>query len=252
MFNFNSVNSLIQDDNLIFPMACVNDQSEPKIKFLGVLIDPNLTFKEHIQNITHKINSGLFFLRSVRNFMNERALKYMYYSLVHCHIIYAIHIYSCATESLLKPIFLKQKQAIRIITQNPYNSHTEPLFKKLGILPFPELCTFFKLQFMHNYNFGYLPQIFDSTWVTNRTRRQGLVETELRNDNGMYVPHARTNYLSRMPLFSFPKIWTNFENELIKSTKNKSEFNLNLKNHFLNNLSDTVICNRLLCPTCHL
>ena len=46
--NFNDLNEPIQNDNLKFKMCCVNDQNDAKIKFLGVLIDPFLTFKDHI------------------------------------------------------------------------------------------------------------------------------------------------------------------------------------------------------------
>ena len=233
-------------------MQCVNDLIPANIKFLGVYVDPFLTFKDHIQSINRKLSSGLFFLRSVRNFLNDKALKYMYYSLIHCHIIYAIHVYSSASESLLKTISVKQKQAIRIISNNKYNSHTEPIFKSLKILPLPQLCTFFKIQFMHDFKYGFLPKIFNETWITNRIRRADQVEIKLRNDDLYFVPLARSNQISRMPLIIFLRIWTDFEDEDIKFIRNKLEFNLKLKFYFLNKLSDTIRCSRLLCPSCHL
>jgi hypothetical protein len=47
-----------------------------------------------------------------------------------------------------KPWKKKQKDAVRIVTLSPYNSHTEPLFKKLNILPLKQLIMYFKIQFM--------------------------------------------------------------------------------------------------------
>ncbi len=251
VFNYNNLNTPTLDPALIFPMACVNDLAVPKIKFLGVQIDPFLNFKEHLQLINNKLSTGLFFLRTVRNFLNEKALKYLYYSLVHCHIIYAIHIYSSASESLLKSIFLKQKNAIRIITGSKYNAHTEPLFKKLKIIPFPKLCEFFKIQFMQNFSQNFLPISFHDTWVTNRSRRQNAA-LELRNDDELYVPFSRNNFISRLPLALFPKLWTEFPSDEIKFIRNKLEFNLKLKNFYIDQLSEIPICGRLLCPHCHL
>jgi len=141
VFNFKSLETPLADPSLITKMTCVNNLPEPKIKILGVLIDPFLTFKEHIQNLSSKLATGLFFLRSVKNVLNEKALKSLYYLLIHCHIIYAIHVYSSTNDGLLNSIFKKQKMALRIITNSNYNSHTEPLFKKLRILQFPQLCT---------------------------------------------------------------------------------------------------------------
>ena len=108
-------------------MICVNDLAEPKIKILGVHIDPFLTFKDHIQHLNSKLSIGLFFLRSVKNVLNEKALKSLHYSLIHCHVIYALHVYSSAADGLLKTIFKKQKMALRIITNSQYNAHTEPI-----------------------------------------------------------------------------------------------------------------------------
>jgi hypothetical protein len=252
LFNYNALNSTSQDPNLISKMICINDLDEPKIKFLGVTLDPFLTFKDHIVNINSKLATGLFFLRSAKNILNEKSLKYLYYALIHCHIIYAIHVYSSASESLLKMLYVKQKNAIRIISKSKYNAHTEPLFKKLQILPFPKLCEFFKLQFMFYFKRNLLPSSFNSTWSTNRIRRQNQSEIVLRNDNSMCIPYARTNTLSKFPLAAFPKLWEEFPDENIKFVGTKEEFNLKLKNHFLNELNNVPVCNRLLCPACHL
>ena len=146
--NFNEIGNETTYENLKFKMQCVNDLDDPKIKFIGVYIDPQLTFKDHIKNVNSKISTGLYFLRSARHILNEKSLKYMYYSLIHSHLKHAIHIYSCAIDSLLKTLFIKQKNALRIITNSKYNAHTEPIFKNLSILPFPKLCEFFKIQFM--------------------------------------------------------------------------------------------------------
>ena len=210
-------------------MICVNDLAEPKIKFLGVHIDPFLTFKDHIQHLNSNLTTGLFFLRCVKNVLNEKALKSLYYSLIHCHIIYAIHVYSSAADGLLKTIFKKQKVALRIITNSQYNAHTEPLLKKLRILQFPQLCDFFKIQFMHSFKQEFLPTSFNETWQTNRIRRNDLAEIELRNDDLLAIPFARTKFCERLPLTSFPKIWTNFPSEEIKFIRNKIEFNEKFK-----------------------
>jgi len=66
VFNYN-VPGTPNDQNLIFLMKCVKDEQEQKIKFLGVFIDPHLTFKDHIKYVNQKLATGLFFLRSVKH-----------------------------------------------------------------------------------------------------------------------------------------------------------------------------------------
>lgn len=155
-----------------------------------------------------------------------------------------------------------QKQAVRIITNAKYNAHTEPIFKKLKILPFSHLVTFFNLQIMQQYHQGFLPQAFNKTWITNQERR--LIQAEedgptssqlitiLRNHDNLYIPSPRLSSSNKHPYYNLPKTWIEFSNENIKIIRDKKEFNSALKTHYLNILKDTVVCSRLLCPTCHL
>ena len=143
-----------------------------------------------------------------------------------------------------------QKSAVRIILDAPYNSHTEPLFKKLQILPLPDLITFNKLQFMQQFSQKFLPISFDSIWVRNSIRNIGENEIQLRNRDQLQNIPSNLVSLDIFPLFSYPKIWQDFPDENIKFIRKTSSFDLKLKTYFLNDLSTNVICNRLLCPAC--
>jgi hypothetical protein len=99
----------------------------------------------------------MYFLRSAKNMLSEKSLKALYYSLVHCHLVYGVQVWSCDSQSFLKAsrvLRKKQKDAIRIISLSSYNAHTEPLFKRLNILPIPlkQIIDYFKIQFMHQFN----------------------------------------------------------------------------------------------------
>ncbi len=241
-----------QDPTKIFDMEFVNNLPTPVVKFLGVLIDPQLSFKNHISTVVKKVSTSLFFLRKVKNVLNQKALKSIYYALFHSHLIYANQIWSCCSENLLKPLITKQKIAIRIISNVKYNAHTEPLFKCHKILPFAQLCLFFKIQFMQQFVQKFLPVSLHNIWITNAERHQDEAHVVLRNDDILNIPFARNSTTTKHPLTSFPKIWTEFPDEGIKFLRNKIEFNAKLKHHFLSNLNSVVVCGRLLCPDCHL
>ena len=114
--NSNDLN-LFSEISRIFP-----DDKTPAIKYLGVYFDPNINFKFHIQSISSKLSKAIYILRRVKNFLPATALKTLYFSLFHCHLIYAAEIWDCASKNLLTPIFLKQKQAIRILSNKKYNA----------------------------------------------------------------------------------------------------------------------------------
>ena len=182
--------------------------------------------------------------------LNQHSLFLTYNSIFHCHLLYAIQIWSCARSNLINEIYKMQMAAIRIIFGASYNAHTEPLFKKLEILPLPDLISFTKIQFMHRFTQKFLPTSFCDTWVFNSIRNIGENEIQLRNHDQIQQFHSTLAKLDLFPLFHFPKIWQDFGDEQIKIIRKPATFDLKLKNIFLDDLSSNFICNRLLCPAC--
>jgi hypothetical protein len=105
---------------------------------------------------------------------------------------------------------------------------------------------------MYDFHNKLLPNSFENLWFTNESRRNFNNETErnLRDDNLLYVPFIRLEQLSKLPLAEFPKLWNEFSSVVVAPTRNL--FKSLLKEHFMSKLSEQVLCNRLLCPTCHL
>jgi len=228
------------------------DSAEKNIRFLGLYLDPSFTYKDHTQIIAKKISSALYFMRTAKNFLSEKALRLIYFSLVHSHIIYAIQVWSSCPMGQIEQIYKLQKRAVRTICNARYNAHTLPLFKKLNILPLPGLITFFRLQFMQKFQFGLLPDAFVGVWTTMAARRQqNLHNYPLRNSDNLYIPPARITLTEKHPYHLLPKLWAEFD-ENLKSIRNREEFNSKLKKMFLDKIPNTFRCSRLFCPSCHL
>ena len=231
----------------------LSSDPSPAIKYLGVYFDPNLNFKFHISQISKKLSHAIYSLRQVKHILPPSALKTLYYSLFHCHLTYAIEIWSCAPLSQLKPLITKQKAAIRIIANKPYNSHTEPLFKSLSILPLTDLINLSNLKLFHSYFYSYTPSAFSNTWITTLEHRlqhdQRDLLYNLRNNNDYFVPQIRTKFLTRFPLYNLPILWNNLPSHF-KEISSKKSFAFHLKTFYLNSLNPIPNCNRLFCPSC--
>jgi len=250
----NNNNSAETHPHNIIELSRISDTDPlPAIKYLGVYFDQNLTFKYHINQISKKLSFALYSLRQVKNLLPLPSLKTLYFSLFHCHLIYAIEIWSNVPPSLLKPLISKQKAAIRIISNKSYNAHTEPLFKALSILPLPKLITHFNSKFFHAFHYNTLPAAFTNTWVTTIEQRHidGNLQHihNLRNNDDYYITPSRTNFLSRFPFFHLPLVWNELPDN-IKEIPNKILFTTTMKKFLLESLSELPNCNRLLCPAC--
>ena len=153
-------------------------------------------------------------------------------------------------SGLINDLFKLQKSAIRIILGSLYNAHTEPLFKKLEILPLPHLILFSKLQFMQKISQNFLPGSFNDTWIRNNTRNIGENEIQLWNQEQLQLIHSNLARLDLFPLFNYPQCWHSFPDEQIKIIRKSTLFDFKLKFVVLNDLSAQPVCNRLFCPAC--
>jgi hypothetical protein len=232
VFNSNEIGQ-IENPDLIVPITTVHsDGKEKSFKLLGVLFDEYLSFDAHVTSLCAKISKSLFCLNRIKNFVTPDAMKMLYFAMVHSHIVYCLNIYSCANVTTLKPLKLKQKEAIRIVCNVGYREHTGPLFKRLGILPFDDLITYSQLKFMHGFSHGKLPISFNESCVLNRVRNPDLA---LRNAENLYVPAHHFATTKRFPLFTFPRVWN--EANVIKYNPSQRVFLKYIKSAMLNSIN---------------
>ena len=247
--NDNDIDCREQNPNLISELECLNTRNDPSVRFLGIFLDPHLTFKPHISHVARKVSQGLFILRKVKNMLPLSSMIKLYYSMINCHLYYGLPVYGCADISNLKKLVLLQKKAIRIITNSNYNAHTDPLFKKTNILKFTDMVQFLKIDFMHSFCYGLLPNSFDDIW-TQICEIDDNLNLNLRNYLHFRIPFTRLHFSERLPLHSFPRSWNSMETDLLCESS-KKKFKKNLKALFMNNLPDVVNCSNPYCSSCY-
>ena len=109
----------------------ISQVSEHKV--LGLILDTNANFKAHTSTVLNRLNSGLFFFKRAQALsLPSSVLSYLYYALMHSHIIYCLEIFSSCTDSyLFKQIEIKRKAALRIICNVDRMHPSAPLFSRL-------------------------------------------------------------------------------------------------------------------------
>ena len=68
------------------------------IKFLGVLLDENLTWNNHIHVIENKIAKNIGILYKARYTINQQGLRSLYYSFIHSYLNYGNIVWASTTE----------------------------------------------------------------------------------------------------------------------------------------------------------
>ena len=132
---------------------CEPVETVTEFNFLGLTIDENLSWKPHIQKISNKIARTLGIMCRLKNFLPTDILRILYNSLILPHLQYSILSWGFKRGRLEK----LQKRAIRIISNIKYNSHTDPLFKKLNLLKLKDPFELNVLKLFYKFKNNSLP-----------------------------------------------------------------------------------------------
>ncbi len=197
-----------------------NDCLEKSTKFLGIHLYENLSWKQHITEINKKVSRALFSIKQVKKLLPLESLRTLYFALIHSHLLYGIVAWGTADLNIIKPITMIQKRAIRVINNAPYNSHTDPKFKKSRILKIPDLYEYKSVLFIHDYLLNKLPNSFEGIFPKNQDMPNSR---ETRQSNLLHVPRYSAKFAAKLPIFSLPSIWNKWSRSL---PENSSKFRI--------------------------
>jgi hypothetical protein len=83
------------------------------VKFLGLHIDSNLNWKNHIDNLCKKLSSALFALRVLKSKVEIAALKIVYFALFQSHLSYGIILWGNSSYHNVKRVLILQNKSCK-------------------------------------------------------------------------------------------------------------------------------------------
>ena len=137
-------------------------------------MDTNLNWKKHTEKVANRCSKKIGVLNRLKYVLPLCIKTMLYNTLILPHITYGIMVWEYQRNRLNKI----QKKAIRIITSNKYNSHTEPLFKQLNMLKLEDLLKL-QLKFYFKFNEGSLPVYLQNWDITPNARVHNYNTREL-------------------------------------------------------------------------
>ena len=141
---------------------------QQNIKFHGVLLDPHLTFKDHITNkskIEHKM----------RNFLTADQLKMLMYSLELTHLDYSNAILVNSPDAITKQFQLVQTMQQNCTQHEKMDSATE-CFKELNWLPVKFTYIYKFLTIVYNALWKEGPMYLQNNWMWSTVKDQPEIQ----------------------------------------------------------------------------
>ena len=127
-------------------------------KYLGVFIDKNLSWKQHIEYISKKISKACGSLANLRYCINIDLLREVYHSLIHSYLRYGILVWGNASETNLQPLKCLINRAVRIMTFTPFGRiDLAPLYECLKILDVDQVNYLETSKFLYKLKTNILP-----------------------------------------------------------------------------------------------
>lgn len=105
------------------------------VKLLGIHIENNLGWKEHIDSICSKLTSTCYAIYRLRNITSTHVQITYYYAYFYSRITYGIAFWGRSHHCVR--IFRLQKKCLRTIANVPHRTHCRNIFKAYKILPLP-------------------------------------------------------------------------------------------------------------------
>ena len=193
------------------------------VKYLGILIDNNLSWKHHIDHIVIKISRTIGLISKLRHFVPKHTLINIYRSLTAPYLSYGLIVWGQACKSYLDKLLKLQKRVLRFIYFSDHNQHAIPLFSDAGIL---------LLQFSYYELTANL--MFDIRRRNAPRNIRDLFEdisnihsynTRSSASNNFYIQSSRLS----IQLNSFSRIGTTIWNEMPLTLRNLSKNNFKRK-----------------------
>ena len=103
-----------------------------------IIVDQHVNWKDHISMVSHKIAESCGIISRIRNTLDIKSKKMIYYSLIHPYLTYCINVGSSTYRINLKTQCTAQTRSVHTLFATAQQPHSRDIFKQ-KILPLDKL-----------------------------------------------------------------------------------------------------------------
>lgn len=177
-------------------------------KYLGITLDDQLNFKEHVKSLEKKINKGVGILGKLKTILPSETLVTLYYALLHPHLMYGIAAWGSTCTTYKNKLRSAQNKAIRIICNIDPRQSSTPGYKKLQILKLDDIYKHEIAKLMHKYSNNALPTSLVKCFELITSKH--LYNTR-QLDANFFLPRFTTKRTQKSFEYQGVKIWNEIQ-----------------------------------------
>jgi len=205
------------------------------IKFLGVTLDKQLTFKNHVDNISSKLSRSVGILYKLSHYLPHKTLKLLYHTMVHPLMTYGIEAWYATYDNVRERIFLIQKRAIRAVNNLSFRAHTTEYFNRNSILMIEDFYIYQILLFIYKFKNSLINDTSFTFTYQNETHGH---RTRRRYD--ICIPQFNKAKSQRSITYEGAKQWNSLADD-VKNLGSLNSFSKCIKSIMLSKYLDVAI-----------
>ena len=136
-------------------------------KFLGVVIDKTINWKEHVSLISGRVSRSIGMIAKAKHWLKKDALLILYNYCIYHYITNCNQVWGCTYYSTLKRLFIFDKKSLRIVFNIQKRESLENVFHNENILKFTYISVYLTSIFMFRYYHGDVPDDCQNLFVLN-------------------------------------------------------------------------------------
>ena len=212
-------------------------ESCEKYKYLGVVIDKNLTWKPQIEHVCKKISKACGAIAKLRHCMSTKLLVEVYHSLIHSYLRYGIMVWGTASDVNLHPLKVLVNRAVRIITSAPFGRvDLDPIYSYLRVLDLEKVYSLETCKYMYKVKKDLIPVVIGKHF-RNRSEILPKHNYNLRNRNQAPKIETRLTSSEKSIQLRGEKLWADLPDNL-KECSSLVNFKKNMKLSLLESYVD--------------
>jgi hypothetical protein len=222
IFCSNRKNSYSHLQKIVIPNLEIHRSKE--IKYLGMTIDENLSWKPHIENLCKSLIKYFGIFNHVKKLLPRNVARQIYFAFIYSRISYGIEVLSNCSFKLLSKVQIIQNKLLKILLQLEPRTSTNMLHHRLKILKIKDIQKVKIICFVNQCLLGLYPPYFQN-YFRYRDRVYNL-----RNEM-LSINRTKTVLGSFNTQVYGAKLW----NELVESVK-KFRYQKNFKKHLVKDI----------------
>jgi len=195
-------------------------------KYLGVTIDNQLSWINHIDSVYKKIIKFVSIFYKIRDLLPIPCRNMIYYSFIHSSLLYGIEVYANTYYKNLSALCILNNKLIRILFDRRKDTPIINLYSDTGTLPVNLLHEYQLLCFVHKFVHykSLLPDIFSNYFESSKMSNN----YNCRRKYDLYVKSVSSHYGEKSTLFKGCSLWNKLP-ESTKAIKDVSTFKQTIK-----------------------